>query len=91
MTCRTRMGRVAPALPSPDLTVSVSVAEDLRAARKEVVGIELDEGAPFPVWVAALSRDERITAVVGVGVGTVPNRGVRDLRARLVQDNCCLG
>ena len=77
-----RIGRVAPALPSPDLTVSVSVADVICAPLgKKVVGVELDEGTTFPVGVAAPSRDERITVEIGVGVGTVPNRGVRHLRA----------
>ena len=78
----------APALPSPDLTVSVSVADAICApARDEVLGVELEERPPFPVGVAAPPRDERLAVEVGVGVGATADRRVRDLRARLVQDD----
>ena len=60
---------------------------DIRAFWDEILGVELEERPPLPLRVVAPPRDQGLTVEVGVGIRAAADRRVRDLGARLVQND----
>ena len=60
---------------------------DIRAFWDEILGVELEERPPLPFRVVAPPRDQGPTVEVGVGIRAAADRRVRDLGARLVQND----